>query len=107
MEKFYFEGHVRLHLKHVRGSRTSTHEKCDIRLDVSNNLDHRKYLNKGIPTADGAKVLTVTFVQALVANVHASEQMYGKSSAEHLKEIIADLEKGIFDPGAIVREGMM
>lgn len=78
----------------------------DIRLELSNNLDAKKYLNRGLPTPEGSRAMTTTLVAGLVANIHKAHAEGWRDSAEHLRHIIAELERG-FSSVAKVYEGEM
>jgi len=93
--QFEFEGKCVLKLEHNEGDKTSKHIKTDFNLSVSKNLDVKQYLDKdAIPTAIGVKALTQCFVQGLVGNIHYAKGKGFWDDAEHLRYIIAELEKG-------------
>lgn len=104
--KFVFTGISKLTLSHEDGTSTSSHEATDIRLEISNNLDNKKYLNRGLPTKEGIKPLSQCFIQGLVANIHNAHQLGYWDSAEHLRYIIKELERGFVNV-ATVSEGKM
>jgi hypothetical protein len=65
----------------------------DIGLELSNNLDFSEYLDKGIPTQAGNKVLTQSLIQGLIANVYMGNKMKYVSTATHLEFIIEEFQK--------------
>lgn len=66
-----------------------------ISLDLSSNLTRQAYFHHpGSLTREGAKAMTQAFVQGLVANIHTEHQKGTWDSAEHLRYIIAELERG-------------
>jgi len=92
---FSFEVRAVLELEHNKGDKTSKHVGLSYNLDPSKNLDVNKYLDKeGLPTKDGAHVITGVLTQALIANIHMCHQEKFRDSAEHLRYIIAELERG-------------
>ena len=94
--EYSFEAKVVVTMNHNTGDTTSTHVATDLNLSLSKNLKHDQYLDyEDLPTAAGTKALTHTLVQGLVGNIHQAEQNGFKPSAEHLREIIADLERGL------------
>lgn len=98
---------VKIRLGHVPGSTNSQHEGTDLRLEVSKNLDQQQYNDKrGLPTAKGSQALTLALVQGLVGNIHAAHQKGYRDSAEHLRHIISELERG-FIKVATAGEGEM
>lgn len=103
--KFQFSGISRVTYEHHKGDPTSTHVKTDLLLHCSSNLDKKKYLDKKeLPTKDGIKPLTQCFIQGLVGSIHMAHQNGWWDSAEHLRYIISELEKGFASP-ANVSEG--
>ncbi len=104
--KFNFTAVSRVTLDNVPGELTSRHIATDIRLEISNNLDHHIYLKKGLPTKEGATLLTKALVSGLSANIHACHQKGYKDSAEHLREVIKQLEEE-FITVADIQEGKM
>lgn len=75
-------------------------------LNVSRNMDREAYIQKGQPTRDGSKALTQAFIQGLLGNLHFAHQAGFRDSAEHLRYIIAELERG-FVRVASVEHGVM
>lgn len=61
---------------------------------------------RGLPTKAGSHALTNAFVQGLVGNIHHAHQKGFKDSAEHLRYIIAELERGFINV-ATTQEGTM
>lgn len=93
--EFEIEGRCVVKLAHKEGEKTSAHVATDFNLDVSKNLDRSQYLDKeDLPTAAGTKALTQCFVQGLVGNIHNAHQKGYWDSAEHLRYIISELERG-------------
>ncbi len=93
--EFQIEGLCVVTLEHKVGEKTSSHVATDFNLDVSNNLDKSQYLDsEGVPTASGTKALTQCFVQGLIGNIHQAHQKEYWDSAEHLRYIISELERG-------------
>lgn len=103
---YYFTGISRVTYDHQPGDLTSKHMKTDMRLELSNNLDHKRYLNKGLPTKEAIKPLSLCFIQGLVANIHKAHEEGWWDSADHLKYIIKELERGFIEV-ANVSEGKM
>lgn len=104
--RYHFTGISKVTYDHREGETTSTHVTTDMRLELSNNLDNRKYLDRGLPTKDAIKPLTQCFIQGIVANIHKSHQEGYWDSAEHLRYVIKELERG-FSSVASVSEGTM
>lgn len=93
--RYYFEATTRLVLEPNTSTGKSKHFRTDIYLDTSDNLAKPHYVNNdGSMTKDGCKVFTQTLVQGLVGNIHAAHQAGHMDSAEHLRYIISELERG-------------
>jgi hypothetical protein len=97
--KFFFEAYVRLTLDHTRGAKTSLADSADIALELSKNLDKSKYLDKkGLPNAEGSKVISNVLVAGLISNIHHAHAKGYRNEIEHLKHIISELERGWAHP---------
>lgn len=93
--QFQFIASSKLTLEHKQGEPTSRHVRTDIILDISKGMDKSVYFDKeGLPTKAASKPMTQALVQGLVANIHQSHEKGFWDSAEHLRYIIAELEKG-------------
>ena len=98
---------AKLELSHTEGTSTSKHEGIGMFLEVSENLDRTKYLDEeDLPTEEGSRALTMVLTSALVANIHMADQSGWRDSAEHLRYIIGELERG-FASVATVSKGKM
>ena len=92
---FSFEGIVKVTAEHTKGSSTSKHVSTDFYLEVSDNLDDKKYMNKDdVLTAEGSKAVAQCFVQGLIANMHFAHNQGYRNDVEHLRYIISELERG-------------
>lgn len=70
----------------------------NISMGLSENLDKSYYLDKEeYPTEEGVKTLTNAFIQGLVGNIHYAHQKNYRDSAEHLRFIISELERGFVE----------
>lgn len=93
--EFSFEAKVVLTLEHKKEMTTSKHVATDFNLEVSDNLVRSQYLDKeDLPTEAGSKVLSNVLVQGLVGNIHLAHENGFRDSAEHLRWIISELERG-------------
>lgn len=98
MHEFSFTGISKVTLSHEKGASTSRHVATDFRLDVSSNLDKSIYLDKEeLPTKAGIKPLTQAFIQGLVGNIHWAHQNGYWDSADHLRYIINELQRGFVE----------
>jgi hypothetical protein len=93
--EFSFEAKVVLTLEHKKGMATSKHVATDFNLEVVGELDRKQYLDKeDLPTEAGSKVLSNVLVQGLVGNIHMAHEKGFRDSAEHLRWVISELERG-------------
>lgn len=96
--EFSLEAKVVLTLEHTKGMTTSKHVATDFNLDVSKELDRSMYLDKeDLPTEVGSKTLSNVLVQGLVGNIHFAHEKGFIDSAEHLRWIISELERGFIE----------
>jgi hypothetical protein len=103
--KYSFTAISRITLEHEEGWRTPILNKTDLILETSPNLDKKVYLDDhNLPIKEGVKPLTAALLHGLVANMHMAHEKGFWDSAEHLRFIIAELEKGFINP-AKVSEG--
>jgi hypothetical protein len=93
--KFSFEAKVVLELERKEGSALSKHVATKFNMSVSKNLDKKKYIDKeDLPTEEGSVILSNVLIQGLVGNIHFSHEKNYRDSAEHLRWIISELERG-------------
>lgn len=93
--KFEIEGRCVVTLEHKEGKKTSSHVATDFNLNVSENVDRNHFLDKeDLPTQAGTKALSQCFIQGLIGNVHYAHEKGYWDSAEHLRYIISELERG-------------
>lgn len=71
------------------------HEFTQFNLSVEGHVHESAYLEEtGLVNKEGSKALSTTLVQGLVANIHMAHEKGFRDSAEHLRWIIAELERG-------------
>ena len=93
--EFSFEGRVLLTLDYEPGMPSSKHVATNFNLDVSGNVDRDMYLDgEDLPTPEGSRALSHVLIQGLVGNIHFAHEKEFRDSAEHLRWIISELEKG-------------
>lgn len=92
--EFSFEGLVKLTMDYQEGETRSKHVSTEFLLNVSDGLDKSKYLDhEELPNAEGSFALSNVLVQGLIGNIHFAHDVGFRDSAEHLRWIIAELEK--------------
>lgn len=102
--EFHFTGIVKVTMDHIPGSSNSKHVATDFRLQPGKNLIQDQYNDKaGLPTKSGSHALTQTFVQGLIGNIHYAHQKGYRDSADHLRYIIGELERGFAE---VVQQGV-
>lgn len=105
--RYKITGIVTVTADYEQGGTKSTHVATDFRLEVSKHLAQAQYNDRrGLPTKGGSHALTQAFVQGLVGNIHHAHQKGYRDSAEHLRYIIAELERGFINV-ATAGEGTM
>jgi hypothetical protein len=104
--EFYFKATCKLTMSNEVGVPTSKHVATDFRLDVSPNLQQDVYLQNDLPTKEAIKPMTQCFIQGLVGNIHFAHEKGWWDSAEHLRYIIKELERGFVEV-AKVSDGIM
>lgn len=94
IENVKFKGICEIEVR-PKGKEKPSMENCCFHLELSSNLDPKAYYDRdGNMTAIGSKTITNVFVQGLVGNMHAAHQAGFMDSAEHLRYIIKELERG-------------
>lgn len=63
-------------------------------LQLGDNLDDSAYFEDDKLNLEGHKAVTNVLVTSLVSNIHAAHQFGFRDSAEHLRYIITELERG-------------
>lgn len=107
MTHFSFTAISQIELSHDKGAPKSKHVATNIRLEVSDNLDRSRYMDKELrPTEEGSRALTQTLLSGLAANIHNMHQKGWRDSAEHLRYVISELERQFIEV-ANVSNGVM
>lgn len=92
---FSFTAISQVEMEHETGTPLSKHVKTNLRLEISKNLDRKIYLTPDdLPSPEGIKPLTVALIQGLVANIHSAHQSGVWDSAQHIRYIIDELQRG-------------
>jgi hypothetical protein len=93
--EFEIEGRCVVTLDYSESDATSTHVSTDFNLDISKNVERKNFFDKeDLLTADGSKALSQCFIQGLIGNIHYAHQKGIWDSAEHMRYIISELERG-------------
>lgn len=102
--KLRYIAHTILDLDFHPGNKQSKHDGCSILLDVVPPLKAAAYMEpNGMLTCDGSKIMTNVLTQGLIANIHLAHQEGWRDSAEHLRYVIAELEKGFVAVADVVK----
>lgn len=89
------EARVVLKIEHEPGQEKAKHIATSFNLEVSSNLTRTMYINnEGAMTSIGSMAMTNILVQGLIGNLHLSHEKNWRDSAEHLRYIISELERG-------------
>lgn len=92
-----------LTLDHKPGDVKSRHVESGFFLDGSSNIDMEAYYDNDSINAAGCKVVTNVLVQGLLANINLAHNCKFKDSAEHLRYIISELERGFIEVADIIQ----
>lgn len=101
--EFKIEAIAAITLRPNQDGKTSELLCTEFTLSTSANMDRGAYVQNGQPTRDGSHALTQAFVQGLLGNLHYAHQAGFRDSAEHLRYIIAELERGFVRPVQVER----
>ena len=102
-KEFEITGISKISLQMNEDGKTSKHLETLTNIELSDNVDPEKFFTQeGIPNEMGSKALTHCLIQGLVANIHYAHDNGLKDSAEHLREIIRELEDGFVRIGKLV-----
>lgn len=93
--EFSFAAKVVLTLEHKKGMTKSKHVSTGFNLIPDENLQSLEYLDsEDMMTKSGSKVFSNVLIQGLVGNIHFAHEKGFRDSAEHLRWIIGELERG-------------
>lgn len=107
MNQFDFTGICKVTMSHEKGTPKSKHVSTDFRLEISKNLDRKVYLDEDeLPTKNAIKPLDQCFIQGLVGTIHKAHEEGWWDSADHLRYIICEIERG-FAEVSNVSKGVM
>jgi hypothetical protein len=91
-----FEARVALNLDHNKNSQSTKHSSIQFNLGIDKKLERSKYIDENnLPNKDGSFVLSNILVHGLIGNIHMAHDKGYRDSAEHLRWIIGELEKGV------------
>lgn len=77
----------------------STLTRIEFALELSDNMIRSEYMDDGgKPTKLGVHAITSCFIQGLLGSIHYAHQNGMRDSAEHLRYIISELERGFVRP---------
>lgn len=100
-----FEVRVGLVLNHNENTGGTKLKSTKYNLKVDDYLEASKYIDEdNLPNKEGSVIVTTTLVHGLIGNIHMAHENGYRDSAEHLRWIIAELEKG-FASVAEVKKG--
>jgi hypothetical protein len=84
-----------LRLDMNRGDKKPKVDSINFNLQPSQHFDKSMYVeDDGLLTKHGSNALTQVLVQSLIGNIHQAHQRGLIDSAEHLRKIISELERG-------------
>jgi hypothetical protein len=94
--EFSFTGISKVIMTYEKGDTASTHIATKLRLDIPDNLSESIYLeDEGMPTKDGIKPLSITFIQGLVGSIHMADSKGWWKKEDHLQWVIEELKRSM------------
>lgn len=91
---FYFTAISKIGLTHRDGEPTSKLAETSVRLEISKNLDKKRYLNnRDLPTEDGIKPMQQAFIQGIMTNIKFADKNGWWKEAEHMQYVIDELQR--------------
>lgn len=78
---------------------------CDTQIFAHESIEKDWLNDEGLPNKEGMRAQTMGFVQGIVSNIHASHQLGYIDSAEHLRYVISEIERGFAKANIEVRKG--
>jgi|SRR5690606_32533535 len=93
-----FEAKARITVEPNPKTGKASLREVNVMLELSDNLVREHYFgNDGMPNYEGGKALTNTLVQGILGNIHSQHQAGIRDSAEHLRYVMAELERGFVE----------
>jgi hypothetical protein len=78
---------------------------CDVELVAKEDIERNWRDKEGVVNEYGVKVQTQGLIQGLIANIHWAHQNEKWDSAEHLRYVIENLERGFVQSGVKTKTG--
>lgn len=89
---------------HKDGDLTSKHIETNYNIEISKNLDPKSYHRPDDTLTEiGVKSASSAFIQGLAANIHYAHQHKLWDSADHLRYVIAQLERAFIAVATITK----
>lgn len=89
---FTYEAHVKLTIIPKPEEGRSTVKETNVHLDVPYSVGWKR--PDGLPNKDGMKAQTQALIQGLIATIHFAHQKNMWDSADHMKYVIDNLQRG-------------
>ena len=100
--KSYIKASSVINLESTESETKQKLKSVDVQIEVSKNISMEAYLTtERRLNKEGMNVVTQAFVQGIVANIHAAHQAGFIDSAEHLRYVISEIEKGFVELGDV------
>lgn len=98
--KFTYVVTTILEMVDIGSKERAKHSSTKTVFSVSKNIEAGEFFDDdGYPNKEGTRAITTTLLQGLIANIHSAHQFKYRDSAEHLRHIISELERGFVNPG--------
>lgn len=91
---YHFTAISKITLEHHTGEPTSILKTCDLRLEVSGNLDRTQYIDgKGLPRKKALKPISNALAAGIAANIRMGHEKGWWKDHEHLQYVIDQLQR--------------
>jgi hypothetical protein len=93
-QQFHFCAISKITVEHEKGAPNSVLKACDLRLEVSGNLDRSVYIDgKGLPRKEALKPITNALVHGIITNIRVGVNKGWWKEAEHMQYVIEQLQR--------------
>jgi len=97
---FSFTAISRLTIEHTQGAVNSQFKSCDLRLELSNNLNKDMYIRNELPTKEALKPITQALIHGLIVNMRMGAARGWWKEGEHMQYVIDELQRAFVMPGS-------
>lgn len=104
---FHYAVVSKITMEHEKGAKGSTLQSCDLRFEVSNNLDKSFYLDADdLPKKEAIKPITATLIMALASNIKYGHSMGWWNENDHVRHAIDELTRAFASVAEVQKSTM-